>query len=86
MVKDSIHVRLGIRFFSLAARLSHVFTWHSSRFTPQVGLPVCVLLGGRFGEDYPLYRAISQGTPEEMVGLMMRGRGHAKSMRAARLL
>jgi hypothetical protein len=27
---------------------------------------VCVLLGGRFGEDYPLYRAISQGTPHEM--------------------
>ena len=30
------------------------------------GLPVCVLLGGRYGEDFPLYRAISQGTPEAM--------------------
>lgn len=24
----------------------------------QTGQPVCVLLGGRFGDDYPLYRAI----------------------------
>ena len=30
------------------------------------GLPVCVLMGGRFGEDVPLYRAISQGPPKEM--------------------
>ena len=30
------------------------------------GLPVCVLLGGRYGDDFVLYRAISQGTPEEM--------------------
>src|SRR6516162_10852436 len=30
------------------------------------GLPVCVLLGGRWGEDFVLYRAISQQTPEEM--------------------
>jgi len=29
-------------------------------------LPLCTLLGGRFGDDYGLYRAISQGTPEEM--------------------
>lgn len=28
--------------------------------------PVCVLLGGRFGEDLPLYRAISQESPEQM--------------------
>ena len=28
--------------------------------------PVCELLGGRFGENYPLYRAISQGSPQEM--------------------
>lgn len=28
--------------------------------------PVCTLLGGRYGEDFPLYRAISQRTPEEM--------------------
>jgi len=30
------------------------------------GLPVCVLLGGRYGDDFPLYRAISQAPPEEM--------------------
>uniref|UniRef100_A0A1I8GLQ4 MR_MLE domain-containing protein n=1 Tax=Macrostomum lignano TaxID=282301 RepID=A0A1I8GLQ4_9PLAT len=31
------------------------------------GLPVCTLLGGRFGDYVPLYRPISQGSPEEMV-------------------
>ena len=30
------------------------------------GLPVCTLLGGRFGADTVLYRAISQATPEVM--------------------
>ena len=30
------------------------------------GLPLCVLLGGRFGDDVPLYRAISQDTPDAM--------------------
>ena len=30
------------------------------------GLPVCVLMGGRFGEKIRLYRAISQETPEQM--------------------
>jgi L-alanine-DL-glutamate epimerase-like enolase superfamily enzyme len=30
------------------------------------GLPVCELLGGRFGESVRLYRAISQTPPEEM--------------------
>jgi L-alanine-DL-glutamate epimerase-like enolase superfamily enzyme len=30
------------------------------------GLPVCELLGGRFGEDVILYRAISQESPEQM--------------------
>jgi cis-L-3-hydroxyproline dehydratase len=29
-------------------------------------LPVCVLMGGRFGESIRLYRAISQQSPEEM--------------------
>jgi L-alanine-DL-glutamate epimerase-like enolase superfamily enzyme len=29
-------------------------------------LPVCVLLGGRYGDDFPLYRAISQQDPEAM--------------------
>lgn len=32
------------------------------------GLPVCVLLGGRFGERIRLYRAISQEVPEVMAG------------------
>jgi len=30
------------------------------------GLPVCMLMGGRFGEKVRLYRAISQESPEEM--------------------
>jgi cis-L-3-hydroxyproline dehydratase len=29
-------------------------------------LPVCTLLGGRFGDDFVLYRAISQRSPDEM--------------------
>ena len=30
------------------------------------GQPVCLLLGGRYGEDFGLYRAISQEAPEAM--------------------
>jgi L-alanine-DL-glutamate epimerase-like enolase superfamily enzyme len=30
------------------------------------GQPVCALLGGRYGDDFPLYRAISQEAPEAM--------------------
>jgi L-alanine-DL-glutamate epimerase-like enolase superfamily enzyme len=30
------------------------------------GVPVCTLLGGRWGNDFVLYRAISQQPPEEM--------------------
>lgn len=30
------------------------------------GLPVCELLGGRYADDVPLYRAISQASPPEM--------------------
>jgi L-alanine-DL-glutamate epimerase-like enolase superfamily enzyme len=30
------------------------------------GQPVCVLLGGRYGEDFGLYRAISQDSPDAM--------------------
>ena len=30
------------------------------------GLPIVTLLGGRYGESFPLYRAISQETPEQM--------------------
>jgi L-alanine-DL-glutamate epimerase-like enolase superfamily enzyme len=32
------------------------------------GQPVCTLLGGRFGEDFGVYRAISQESPEAMAG------------------
>ena len=32
------------------------------------GQPVCNLLGGRYGDDFPLYRAISQESPESMAG------------------
>ncbi len=32
------------------------------------GQPVCTLLGGRYGEDFALYRAISQESPEAMAG------------------
>lgn len=32
----------------------------------KAGLPVCVLLGGRYGDDFHLYRAISQESPEAM--------------------
>ncbi len=30
------------------------------------GLPVCTLLGGRYGDDFVLYRAISQESPSQM--------------------
>ncbi len=30
------------------------------------GQPVCTLLGGRYGDDFALYRAISQQAPDEM--------------------
>ena len=32
------------------------------------GQPVCVLLGGRYGDDFTLYRAISQESPDQMAG------------------
>lgn len=32
------------------------------------GVPVCTLLGGRYGEDFVLYRAISQESPDAMAG------------------
>jgi L-alanine-DL-glutamate epimerase-like enolase superfamily enzyme len=34
----------------------------------ECGVPVCTLLGGRYGEDFVLYRAISQESPEAMAG------------------
>lgn len=36
------------------------------------GLPVCQLLGGRYGEDFVLYRAISQDTPDAMAASVAR--------------
>lgn len=38
------------------------------------GQPVAVLLGGRYGDDFPLYRAISQDTPEAMAQSIARYR------------
>jgi cis-L-3-hydroxyproline dehydratase len=38
-------------------------------------MPVCELLGGRYGEDVPLYRAISQELPEVMAGKVAQYRG-----------
>jgi cis-L-3-hydroxyproline dehydratase len=32
----------------------------------RANLPVCTLLGGRYGDDFHLYRAISQESPDEM--------------------
>jgi len=44
------------------------------------GQPVATLLGGRFGEDFALYRAISQDTPEDMAGMVAeyRSQGYTK--------
>jgi len=42
--------------------------------------PVVTLLGGRFGDDFALYRAISQDTPEAMAAMVSkyRGEGYTK--------
>ncbi|HEX4022648.1 MAG TPA: cis-3-hydroxy-L-proline dehydratase [Acidobacteriaceae bacterium] len=44
------------------------------------GLPIVALLGGRYGESFPLYRAISQESPEEMARKvsMYRSDGYTK--------
>src|SRR5205814_9533488 len=44
------------------------------------GQPVCVLLGGRYGEDFGLYRAISQESPEAMAKSVTgyRGEGYRR--------
>jgi L-alanine-DL-glutamate epimerase-like enolase superfamily enzyme len=44
------------------------------------GLPVCALLGGRFGESVRLYRAISQESPEVMAKKVTgyRGEGYTR--------
>jgi cis-L-3-hydroxyproline dehydratase len=46
-------------------------------------LPVCTLLGGRFGDSFPVYHSVSQGSPEEMVATMERYR--ASGIRAWQL-
>jgi cis-L-3-hydroxyproline dehydratase len=38
------------------------------------GQPVCTLLGGRYGDDFVLYRAISQESPNEMAAKVVRYR------------
>lgn len=43
-------------------------------------LPVATLMGGRFGEDFALYRAISQDTPEAMAGMVSKYRGEGYTM------
>ena len=47
------------------------------------GQPVCTLLGGRFGEDFGLYRAISQESPDEMAAKV--GRYRAEGYRRFQL-
>ena len=44
------------------------------------GQPVVTLLGGRYGESFPLYRAISQESPKEMAGkvALYRAEGYTK--------
>src|SRR5438874_11505894 len=44
------------------------------------GQPVCTLLGGRYGDDFPLYRAISQEAPEAMAARVApyRGEGYRR--------
>ncbi len=44
------------------------------------GQPVSTLLGGRYGEDFPLYRAISQDTPAAMAASVhtYRAQGYTK--------
>lgn len=39
-------------------------------FGQQAGLPLCELLGGRYGASFPLYRAISQEAPARMAELV----------------
>ncbi len=44
------------------------------------GLPVATLMGGRFGDDFPLYRAISQDAPAAMADMVAvyRAQGYTK--------
>jgi L-alanine-DL-glutamate epimerase-like enolase superfamily enzyme len=44
------------------------------------GQPIATLLGGRYGESYPLYRAISQESPQQMAAkvALYRSEGYTK--------
>jgi L-alanine-DL-glutamate epimerase-like enolase superfamily enzyme len=44
------------------------------------GLPLATLLGGRYGETFPLYRAISQESPDQMTEMvaLYRSEGYTK--------
>lgn len=44
------------------------------------GMPVCELMGGRYGEEFDLYRAISKDTPDAMAAKVTayRGEGYRK--------
>ncbi len=44
------------------------------------GQPVCILLGGRYGGDFHLYRAISQASPDDMAANVAgyRGEGYRR--------
>ncbi len=44
------------------------------------GQPIATLLGGRFGDSYPLYRAISQESPQQMAAkvALYRSEGYTK--------
>jgi cis-L-3-hydroxyproline dehydratase len=44
------------------------------------GQPVCVLMGGRYGDDFVLYRAISQESPQDMAKRVAgyRGQGYRR--------
>jgi cis-L-3-hydroxyproline dehydratase len=46
-------------------------------------LPICTLLGGRFGPDYPLYRPVGQDAPEAMAAKIIEYR--AQGYRAFQL-
>jgi len=47
------------------------------------GQPVCALLGGRFGESFPIYHSVSQDSPEGMAATIERYR--AQGIRAWQL-
>ncbi len=57
-----------LALLSLQRRMDAALKGHPYVKSKAAGLPVCTLLGGRHGDDFVLYRAISQDTPEAMAG------------------